>query len=53
MKGAGEIEVYEYNPTAAQHILHNAELIFALDYNIPKRVGEMGTYLETSPAKKF
>jgi len=53
MKGAGEIEVYEYNPAAAQHILHNAELIFALDYNIPKRVGEMGTYLETSQAKKI
>lgn len=53
MKGAGEIEVYEYNPAAAQHILHNAGLIFALDYNIPKRVGDMGTYLETSPAKKI
>ena len=53
MKGTGKIEVYEYNPAAAQHILHNAELIFALDYNIPKRVGDMGTYLETSPAKKI
>ncbi len=53
MQGASEIEVYEYNPAAAQHILHNAELIFTLDYNIPKRVGEMGTYLEASPAKKI
>lgn len=53
MKGAGEIEIYEYNPTAAQHILHHTDLIFALDYNIPKRVGEMGTYLESSPAKKI
>lgn len=53
MKGAGEIEVYEYNPAAAQHMLHNAGLIFALDYNIPKRVGDMGTYLESSPAKKI
>lgn len=53
MQGTGGIEVYEYNPAAAQHILHHAELIFALDYNIPKRVGEMGTYLETSPAKKI
>lgn len=53
MKGAREIEVYAYNPAAAQHMLQHAELIFALDYNIPKRVGEMGSYLESSPAKKI
>jgi phosphoesterase RecJ-like protein len=53
MKGANEVEIYEYNPSAAQHILHHTDLIFALDYNIPKRTGDMGVALETSPAKKI
>jgi Exopolyphosphatase-related proteins len=53
MKGANEIEVYEYNPTAAQHILATADLIFSLDYNISKRAGAMGPYLDESPAKKI
>lgn len=53
MKGAREIEVYEYNPPAGQHILANADLIFSLDYNISKRVGAMGLYLDKSPAKKI
>ena len=29
MSGAREIEIYEYNPTAAQHILMHADLIFS------------------------
>jgi len=53
MKGANEVEIYEYNPSAANHILQGAELIFALDYNIPKRAGEMGPILESSPATKI
>lgn len=53
MKGANEIDIYEYNPAAAKHILSNADLIFCLDYNISKRVGDMGTALETSTAKKI
>ncbi|WP_414703149.1 DHH family phosphoesterase [Proteiniphilum sp. UBA5384] len=53
MPGAREVEVYEYNPSAAQHILSHADLIFSLDYNIPKRVGDMAPYLEQSPAKKI
>lgn len=53
MKGARQIEVYEYNPTAGQHILLNADLIFSLDYNITKRVGDMGPSLEQSPATKI
>ncbi|WP_298653163.1 bifunctional oligoribonuclease/PAP phosphatase NrnA [uncultured Proteiniphilum sp.] len=53
MKGAREIEVYEYNPTAAQHILSHADLIFSMDYNISKRVGDMGPFLDKSPAQKI
>src|SRR5690554_5039754 len=45
MEGAGEIEIYEYNPAAGQRILASADLIFSLDYNILKRVGQMGPHL--------
>ncbi len=53
MKGAGEISVAEYNPEAARHILQHADLIFSLDYNIPKRIGLMAPMLEESPAVKI
>lgn len=52
MEGANEIDVYEYNPTAGQRILATADLIYCLDYNIFKRVGPMGSYLESSDATK-
>ncbi len=52
MEGAGEIEVYEYHPPAGQRILAAADLIFCLDYNIIKRVGPMGPYIENSAATK-
>jgi len=53
MKGSGEIEIYEYNPEAAKHILSGADLIFSLDYNISKRAGDMGTAIDASPARKI
>ncbi len=53
MEGAGEIEIYEYNPAAGQRILASADLIFSLDYNILKRVGQMGPHLEKSSARKI
>src|SRR5690554_6784902 len=52
MEGANEIDVYDYNPSAGQRIIASADLIFCLDYNIFKRVGSMGPYLEESSAKK-
>lgn len=52
MPGADDIQIYDYNPEAGQYNLKNADLIFSLDYNIPKRVGKMGEFLEKSPAKK-
>lgn len=52
MDGSSEVEVYDYNPAAGQRLLASADLIFCLDYNIIKRVGSMGAYLEKSPAKK-
>lgn len=53
MKGANEVDIYEYNPEAAKHILAKADLIFSLDYNISKRIGDMGTSLDASPAEKI
>ncbi|WP_416340525.1 DHH family phosphoesterase [Proteiniphilum sp.] len=53
MPGAREIDIYEYNPAAGQHILMHADLIFSLDYNISKRVGDMGPFLDQSPAQKI
>lgn len=53
MKGANEIDIYEYNPEAAKQILFNADLIFSLDYNISKRAGDMGITIDVSPAKKI
>ena len=52
MEGANEIDVYDYNPSAGQRIIASADLIFCLDYNIFKRVGSMGPYLEESSATK-
>lgn len=52
MTGADEILIYEYNPKAAKVIFDHADLIFSLDYNIPKRVGNMASLLENSDAKK-
>ena len=52
MTGSGEILLYEYNPKAAQVIFDHADLIFSLDYNIPKRVGNMASLLEKSSARK-
>ncbi|MEA4917039.1 MAG: bifunctional oligoribonuclease/PAP phosphatase NrnA [Proteiniphilum sp.] len=53
MPGAREIEIYEYNPIAAQYILAHADLIFSLDYNISKRVGDMAPFLDKSQAEKI
>ncbi|HHT30038.1 MULTISPECIES: DHH family phosphoesterase [Petrimonas] len=53
MKGSDDILIHEYNPKAAQVIFDHADLIFCLDYNIPKRVGGMAPLLEKSSAHKI
>ncbi|MDR1518506.1 MAG: bifunctional oligoribonuclease/PAP phosphatase NrnA [Dysgonamonadaceae bacterium] len=52
MPGADNILIYEYNKGAGQATIEKADLIFSLDYNIPKRVGEMSSFVEKSRAKK-
>ena len=53
LNGTEEIDVAEYNPKAAESILKHADLIFSLDYNIPKRIGLMGPMFEASKAVKI
>ncbi|MDR0422230.1 MAG: bifunctional oligoribonuclease/PAP phosphatase NrnA [Proteiniphilum sp.] len=53
MNGTREIEIYEYNPPAAQKIIAHADLIFSMDYNISKRAGDMAPHLDNSPARKI
>ena len=53
MDGVNEIDVFEYNPIAGQTIIKNSDLIFSLDYNICKRVGDMCPYIEASSAIKI
>ena len=52
MNGASDVLIYDYNPKAAQTIFDHADLIFSLDYNVPKRVGKMASLLENARAKK-
>lgn len=53
MDGINEIEIFDYNPLAGQNIIKNSDLIFSLDYNITKRVGDMGPFIEDSSAKRI
>jgi phosphoesterase RecJ-like protein len=53
MIGADDIKIYEYHPKGGQYELYSADLIFSIDYNIPKRVGDMAYALEKSRAKKI
>ncbi len=53
MKGTENVLVYEYNPEVGQHIITNAELIFCIDFNVPKRIGKMAPFVTASTAKKI
>lgn len=53
MDGANDIEVFDYNPSAGERILMNADLIFSLDYNISKRAGDIGPIMDNSIATKI
>lgn len=53
LKGSDEIINYEYKPQLADTLFDEADLILSLDYNIPKRIGEMSEPFEKSKAKKI
>lgn len=52
LKGASDVLVYEYNPEAGQKIIENAGVIFCLDFNTLKRIGDMSPYIEKAKGKK-
>lgn len=53
MEGAKEIINYEYKTKLADSLISKADLIFSLDYNIPKRIGNIADSFERSDAKKI
>lgn len=52
LKGAKDILVYGKYPEYATKLINEAELIFCLDFNIPKRIGALGPLVEAAKAKK-
>lgn len=51
--GAKDILDYEKYPEFAQKLIAEAELIFCLDFNIPKRAHHLGPFIEAAKAKKI
>ncbi|NDW08134.1 bifunctional oligoribonuclease/PAP phosphatase NrnA [Dysgonomonas sp. 520] len=52
LKGAKDILIYEKYAEFANKLIAEADLIFCLDFNILKRIGDMGLSVEASKAKK-
>lgn len=53
LKGAKEILIYEKYPEFAEKLIFDAELIFCLDFNTPKRINKLGDMIVASNAKKI
>lgn len=53
MPGASDILVYEESKEKSDEAIKSAELIFALDFNELKRIGDMAFLVADSPAKKI
>lgn len=53
MPGADRIVVFENEKEKAASLLQEADLIFALDFNVPKRLAEMADIVLQAPAKKI
>ncbi|MDU1889309.1 MAG: bifunctional oligoribonuclease/PAP phosphatase NrnA [Dysgonomonas sp.] len=51
--GAKEIIDFEKYPDFSQKLIDEAELIFCLDFNIPKRAHNLGPLVEAAKAKKI
>lgn len=52
MRGANDILIYEKNPEIAAETIEGAELIFCLDFNTPKRIGDLGPLVLAAQGKK-
>jgi phosphoesterase RecJ-like protein len=53
MKGDDETIVFEFNPTQAEALTHEADFIFCLDFNHLSRINEYGDVVADSNAKKI
>jgi len=53
MPGAESVVVYEFTPQVAEEKLNGADLIFALDFNVLSRLGDMSDVVLNAPAKKI
>ncbi len=53
MNGTDNIIVNTYIPDVAERLIKNADLIFCLDFNILKRIGDLREHVEHSSAKKI
>lgn len=52
LNGSKEVLNYEKYPEFAQKLISDAQLIFCLDFNVPKRIGALASFVEASDAKK-
>ncbi|MPM79565.1 Bifunctional oligoribonuclease and PAP phosphatase NrnA [bioreactor metagenome] len=53
MPGSDRVIVYEYSPEIAEDRINEADLIFALDFNVSSRLGNMSGLILNSPATKI
>lgn len=52
MKGTKDIIIHEKYPDYAEELIQNADVIFCLDFNDPKRLGKLGDPVVASEARK-
>jgi len=52
LPGADEIVIYSRSQPYAQRLFSNADVVFCLDYNEPKRIDMMADAMTSSPATK-
>lgn len=53
MNGAKDVVVNTYIPTVAEALIRNADLIFCLDFNTLKRIGQLGRLVDEADGKKI
>jgi phosphoesterase RecJ-like protein len=53
LPGAKDIIVYEHYKEYAEQLIRDADVIFCLDFNEPKRIGKMASHVEAADASKI
>ena len=52
MPGTDDILVYDRYPEYAQQLIREADVLFNMDYNEPKRAGKLAPFIEASEGRK-